>query len=222
MKNIKSRIENLNLNYKNEMIKLAIMNVLILGCLAFVMFMFFNIILLTFCVFLLIFSNYFFISRYSILEKKTSNDLDEDFIEMFSYLRIYLFNQETVYQSLNNILDFSSPKMKAKLEILIKEIDEDKSIKPYISFSKNFKNKVIEEVMISLYEIVNSGNSDLYLNQFIKVFEELKTRTERDKQEKKMNFLDNINVFSIVGSGIIMITLAFAVISLLGEATNGL
>ena len=221
MQNLKSKIESLNLDFNKEMMKIASINlVLIVATIALSIFNF-NIIAISLLIGAIFIFNYLFLSRYSKIEKERKIKLDESFIEVFSFLRIYLSNKETVYQSLNQVKAFADPTLEEKLNTLINQIDEDKSIKPYIEFASIFHDKVIEEVMIALYEITNSGSSDMYLNQFNKIFEELKTRIENDKSYKRVKFFENLNIFSVVGSGIIMITLSLCVISLLGGMING-
>ena len=221
MQKLKSKIESLNLDFSKEMMKLGAINlILIVGIVVLSIFKF-NVIAISLLLGALVIFNYFFLTRYSKIEKEKKVKLDESFIEVFSFLRIYLSNKETVYHSLNEVRAFADEEMNTKLELLINQIDEDKSIKPYIDFASSFSDKVIEEVMIALYEITNSGSSDIYLNQFNKIFEELKTRIENEKSYKRIKFFDNLNIFSIVGSGIIMVTLSFAVISLLGGIING-
>ena len=221
MQNLKSKIESLNLDFNKEMMKIASINlVLIVATVALSIFNF-NIIAISLLIGAIFIFDYLFLSRYSKIEKERKIKLDESFIEVFSFLRIYLSNKETVYQSLNQVKAFADPTLEEKLNTLINQIDEDKSIKPYIEFASIFHDKVIEEVMIALYEITNSGSSDMYLNQFNKIFEELKTRIENDKSYKRVKFFENLNIFSVVGSGIIMITLSLCVISLLGGMING-
>ncbi len=221
MQKLKSKIESLNLDFSKEMMKLGVINVLLIIAIVALSIFKFNVIAVSLLAGALVVFNYFFLTRYSKIEKEKKVKLDESFIEVFSFLRIYLSNKETVYHSLNEVKAFADEEMNQKLELLISQIDEDKSIKPYIDFASSFSDKVIEEVMIALYEITNSGSSDIYLNQFNKIFEELKTRIENDKAYKRIKFFENLNIFSIVGSGIIMVTLSFAVISLLGGIING-
>lgn len=221
MKNLRSKIESLNLDFSKEMMKLGVINLVLIAAIVVLSIFKFNVITLSLLLGVLVIFNYFFLTRYSKIEKEKKVKLDESFIEVFSFLRIYLSNKETVYHSLNEVKAFADSTLEEKLELLISQIDEDKSIKPYIEFASIFQDKVIEEVMIALYEITNSGSSDIYLNQFNKIFEELKTRIENEKSYKRIKFFDNLNIFSIVGSGIIMVTLSFAVISLLGGIING-
>ncbi len=221
MKNLRQKIESLSLNFAKEMTILAIINIVLLALFIGLFFINISIVLNIGVLIVIVIFNIFYLNRYNgmILEKEKK--LDHEFIEIFSYLRIYLYNQETVYTSLKNIKEFASSKMKERLDQLLADIDEDKTVQPFISFARLFQNKVIEEVMISLYEMVNSGNKDIYLNQFVKVFEDFKTRNEEEAEEKRYRKFDTLNMLSVVGSGYIMIVLSLTIISLLGEATNG-
>lgn len=221
MNRLKNKIESLSLNYKKEMTYLIIGNIIIFIIIITLFILKINIIGILISFGLLILFNYFSLNKYSKLEKENKDKLDQSFIEIFSYLKIYLSNGETVYQSLKEVNVFVDDNIESYIDKLIKDIDEDKTIRPYMEFAQNFNDKSIEEVMIALYEITNSGASELYLNQFYKIFENLKNKIENDKSYKRIRFFENLNVFSIVGSGMIMIILSFAVISLLGGIING-
>ena len=221
MNRLKNKIESLSLNYKKEMTYLIIGNIIIFVIIITLFILKINIIGILISFGLLILFNYFSLNKYSKLEKENKDKLDQSFIEIFSYLKIYLSNGETIYQSLKEVNVFADDNIEPYIDKLIKDIDEDKTIRPYMEFAQNFNDKSIEEVMIALYEITNSGASELYLNQFYKIFENLKNKIENDKSYKRIRFFENLNVFSIVGSGMIMIILSFAVISLLGGIING-
>ncbi|HBS10712.1 MAG TPA: hypothetical protein DEA28_03205, partial [Firmicutes bacterium] len=68
-----------------------------------------------------------------------------------------------------------------KLIELLDNIDNDKTIKPFITFANYFNDKKIEEVMIAIYEMVNEGNNENYINQFVSIFETYKARIEKTK-----------------------------------------
>lgn len=221
MKNLRQKIESLSLNFAKEMSILAVVNALLIGALIAMFFINLSILVIIAIGVTIVVFNLFYLNRYNTMILNKEKKLDNEFIEIFSYLRIYLYNEETVYTSLKNISEFASPKMKERLEQLLSDIDDDKTVQPFITFARLFQNKVIEEVMIALYEMVNSGNKDIYLNQFIKVFEDFKTRNEEENEEKRYRKFDTLNMLSIVGSGYIMVILALCIVSLLGEATNG-
>ncbi len=221
MKNLRQKIESLSLNFTKEISILVIINVILVALAVVMFFINLSILAIVAIIVTIVVFNIFYLNRYNTMILNKEKKLDNEFIEVFSYLRIYLYNEETVYTSLKNISEFASPKMKERIEQLLSDIDEDKTVQPFITFARLFKNKVIEEVMIALYEMVNSGNKDIYLNQFIKVFEDFKTRNENENEEKRYRKFDTLNMLSIIGSGYIMIILALCIVKLLGEATNG-
>ena len=221
MKNLRQKIESLSLNFTKEIGILVIINVILVALAVVMFFINLSILAIVAIIVTIVVFNIFYLNRYNTMILNEEKKLDNEFIEVFSYLRIYLYNEETVYTSLKNISEFASPKMKERIEQLLSDIDEDKTVQPFITFARLFKNKVIEEVMIALYEMVNSGNKDIYLNQFIKVFEDFKTRNENENEEKRYRKFDTLNMLSIIGSGYIMIILALCIVKLLGEATNG-
>lgn len=218
---LKTKIEELNLNYKKEMSVLFLVDLILIAFGISLIFLKISIIFTSGCLLGALLFSFYYLNRYNTMLNEREKKLDNEFIEIFSYLRIYLYNEETVYTALKNIKEFASERMIERLDTLLSDIDNDKSIQPFLTFAKLFKNKVIEEVMISLYEMVEGGNKDIYLNQFIKIFEDFKNRTETEEEEKRYRKFDTINMLSILGSGYIMIVLSLCVISLLGEATNG-
>ena len=82
-------------------------------------------------------------------KRKSLQNLNE-FISVFTYFKIYLKNGLSVYDSFLEIRQYCSPWMYTQIEILISEIDEDKTILPYMNFAKKFNHNVIEEINISV------------------------------------------------------------------------
>lgn len=217
MKKIKSQIEQLNLNYKKEISRLIIFNALLV--VAFIVLFIFstNLIYLIYFFLIIFVFNFLYLSRYGRIITKNANNLIEDFIETFSYFRIYISNNMNVYTSLKEVSNYSSPLIKVKLLKLINEIDEDKTIKPFMNFASNFDSKKVEEVMIAIYEMVNEGVSEMYLNQFVTIFTSFKTRVEKTREEKRLSRFNIINTFSMAGMGLLMIITMLGTINMLGE-----
>lgn len=217
MKKIKSQIEQLNLNYKKEISRLIIFNALLV--VAFIVLFIFstNLIYLIYFFLIIFVFNFLYLSRYGRTITKNANNLIEDFIETFSYFRIYISNNMNVYTSLKEVSNYSSPLIKVKLLKLINEIDEDKTIKPFMNFASNFDSKKVEEVMIAIYEMVNEGVSEMYLNQFVTIFTSFKTRVEKTREEKRLSRFNIINTFSMAGMGLLMIITMLGTINMLGE-----
>jgi len=158
--------------------------------------------------------------RYSFLEEEKRKRLENEFVEMFSYLRIYLVNKQNVYQALKESSQFTSLEMKEEVNKFLGKIDEDKTVVPFLDFSKKMKNKIIEEVMISLYQMVDAGSSINYLNQFIQIFENFQARFKKEDLDKRLRKLDLFNTFSLLGVGYLMIIILLVIVSIIGDVTS--
>lgn len=148
--------------------------------------------------------------------------LELEFIEVFSYLRIYLSNKENVYRSLKQASEYTSIEMKKEINNFLEKIDNDKTIMPFIEFGNIFHNKVIEEVMISLYQMIDGGFTETYLNQFISLFDNFKNRYLQDDLTNRYKKMDLFTTLSLFGSGFIMMIMLLVVMNIIGGLANGL
>lgn len=217
MKKLKEKINFLNKNYKTEITRLLIIDFLI--CVSFIFLIIYskNLLILIYFFGILVLFNFFYLTRYQRIINKNNANLINDFINTFSYFRIYISNNMNAYNAFKEVSKYSSPFIKTKLLVLLDEIDEDKSLKPYMNFAKNFNNKKVEEVMIAIYEMVNEGNSENYLNQFTSVFTSFKARVEKTNQEKRFSKFNLINAMSMGGMMLIMILIMLSIVNMVGE-----
>lgn len=217
MKKLKNKIKDLGLNFNKEITIFFIGFFLILSSFILsILFIKSSLVSIAFLICLLVFSFAYFY-RYSLMEENNKSKSVGLFIEYFSYFRIYIFNGESVYTSLEKTLEFADNKIKPLVEGLIAEINEDKSINPFMRFAKNFDNKLIEEIMISIYEMVENGTNPNYINQFTTLFENFKMRINKENEEKRNEKFDRYTMSSLAGSGVIMIILVYGIINLIGE-----
>ena len=217
MKKLKEKINFLNKNYKTEITRLLIIDFLI--CVSFIFLIIYskNLLILIYFFGILVVFNFFYLTRYQRIINKNNANLINDFINTFSYFRIYISNNMNAYNAFKEVSKYSSPFIKTKLLVLLDEIDEDKFLKPYMNFAKNFNNKKVEEVMIAIYEMVNEGNSENYLNQFTSVFTSFKARVEKTNQEKRVSKFNLINAMSMGGMMLIMILIMLSIVNMVGE-----
>ena len=217
MKKLKEKINFLNKNYKTEITRLLIIDFLI--CVSFIFLIIYskNLLILIYFFGILVVFNFLYLTRYQRIINKNNANLINDFINTFSYFRIYSSNNMNAYNAFKEVSKYSSPFIKTKLLVLLDEIDEDKSLKPYMNFAKNFNNKKVEEVMIAIYEMVNEGNSENYLNQFTSVFTSFKARVEKTNQEKRFGKFNLINAMSMGGMMLIMILIMLSIVNMVGE-----
>ena len=151
MKKWKQKLEKLNLNSKKETTLLVITSVISLILPIAVFLLTQNIIYLICICFISLAIVMFFFRRYDYLLERRRVNLELEFIEVFSYLRIYLSNSESVYRSLVQSSEYTSQQMKNEINTFVKKIDEDKTIKPFIEFSNLFKNKLFKGAVYTIF-----------------------------------------------------------------------
>lgn len=221
MKKFKEKIEKLNLDLKKEVAILTSLITLSLAISFVIYFLTNNLVLLSFGLIVSLGIIYFLFKRYDYMLENRRRHLEMEFIEVFSYLRIYLSNKESVYRSLKQASEYTSIEMKREITNFLERIDDDKSILPFIEFGNSFKNKVIEEVMISLYQMIDGGFTENYLNQFISLFDNFKSRYLKEDMLNRYKKMDVFTTLSLLGSGYILLTMLLIIVNIIGGMTNG-
>ena len=221
MKNsLKETIEFVGLSYTKEMLKIIVLNLLVLGSVALIYFLLNNVVVSIFVLIALIVIDYFLFSRFNDKKKALLKSRENELIAIISYFEVYVQNKNNVYQSFNMLIPYCSPWMKDKIEVLLKEIDEDKTVQPFVNFASNFHQLSTHSLMLSIYQMVDQGENTHQLKQFDVIFTELARNRNREMMEQKSNSLANMSTFPLIGAGLITITLTMSILSILGDLIN--
>lgn len=205
---------------KSDYLKLAILNLLIIGILAYAYYKGISVMILAVFAILLLIFDLVFINSQKWAEKKTNSQLEGEFTEVFSYFSIFIKNGFPSYSALESVIPFASEKMGERLTNLLAEIDEDKTVMPYIHFGENFKSLEIKQVLIAIYKMSEEGGSEAYIRQFDTLFRALSGNERRSSIDKKKQRLDTLGILPLLGSGIAMMVIIMAVVILLQEMGN--
>ncbi len=222
MKKLKNKIIDLNLNYKKEITKIALI-IIIANCLiAFFAIYFKNIKLIIFIFLAPFLILYIFNINYDkrILNYKQS--LENEFVTTLNYIQTYLSNGYNVYQSINEILEICNDNLNKLFISLLSDIDEDKSVTPFIIFANNFGSSLIQQVMISLYLMVENGTDITYISRFMPLFSQLKKDNEQKIIKDINSRYDSLNLLPVVGAAIITIIIIIGIVSIIGGMLNGI
>lgn len=218
---LKSRVSSLKLNYKTEIVKIVVLPIIcfLIGFICFLIFKkIFYLLCFTCLSLVLIFLT---LNSYKEKERKIINDHDEEFVHFFTYFQIYMSNGFNVYRSLEFAKKDCSSWMEEKISILLKEIDEDKSVQPFVNFANNFKNLAYESVVLTIYQIIDDGTSSLYFNKFNSLFEKINKEHEMKMLDRKKRTVDTLNSFPIIGASLITVLLLFGILGMIGDLING-
>ena len=217
---LKSTIDFVGLSYKKEMTKILLINLIfIIGAAVSYLFLK-NIAVLVIIFVLLAVLDFFLLTRYDDKKKAILRSRENELITIISYFEVYIQNNSNVYQSFLKLIPYCSDWMKERIEILLGEIDEDKSVQPFINFANNFQQLSSHSLMLSIYQMVDQGENSDQLLQFNVIFDELSRNRNKEMVEQKEKALSSMSTFPLVGAGMITVTLTISILSILGDLIN--
>ena len=217
---IRETIEFSGLSFKKEIIKLLAVNLvaLLLGVAVFLTFR--NLIYALLVLIVIAVLDFLLINRYSDKKKIILKNRENELVAIISYFDVYIRNNNNVYQSFNQLIPYCSDWMKEKVEQLLKEIDEDKTVQPFVNFANNFKNLSTHSLMLSIYQMVDQGENSEQLTHFNIIFDEISKTRNKEMIEQKEKSLANMSTYPLVGAGLITISLTISILMLLGDLIN--
>ena len=221
MKNtLKNKIEYCGLNYKTEISKLIVINVIFSLINAVIYYLQRDVQYAIFIGLFQLLADYLFLSNYSTKIRILEEKREDEFVTIISYFEIFITNKNNVYQSFNKVIQYSSTWMKDVISKLLQDIDKDKTVQPFIDFANNFKMKIATNIMLSIYTMVEQGESFEQINNFQLVFEELLKTKKLDNLDKKKRSLSVLASLPLAGAGLITIVLTIGIISIIGDLIN--
>lgn len=219
-KSLKDRITALGLSYQKEMTLLFII-IIFAATLCFVTYIFFK--QIYFPIFIAIgalIAIYFYLSRYSSLEKKYEKEHVDHLISLLSYFEIFISNGNNVYTSFKMLLPYADIFVQDAINAMLMQIDVDKTIGPYINFAGKFNNRTIESLMLSIYQMVDNGENAIELSEFNLLFNSIKEKHYDEMIDSHKKGLDLFNSFPLIGAGAITIVLSLCIVSIIGDYVN--
>ncbi|MCD8209220.1 MAG: hypothetical protein LUC31_00105 [Coprobacillus sp.] len=141
---------------------------------------------------------------------------DDEFVSLISYLQIYISNGVNVYQAFKMTEPYLSEWMKDKVDTLLNDIDQDKTVQPFINFATNFTLHHYEDILIVIYQMVDQGNNNEFAQKFMYMFEKINEENTRATLESNRNSLDMMGSLPLIGAAVYTVCLTFGIISMLG------
>lgn len=217
---IKETINFVGLSYRSEMTKTAVINIVGFAV-ASLLFLILNQIMFAIITLIGLFVlDYCLLTSYQDKKKIILKERENELITIISYFEVYIQNKNNVYQSFNLLLPYCSSWMKEKIEDLLKEIDADKSVQPFVNFANKFEQIAASSLMLSIYQMVDQGENSSQLTQFNVIFDELAKNRNKEIMEQKEKSLANMSTFPLIGAGLITVSLTISILSILGELVN--
>ena len=218
--NLKNTIEFIGLSYKKELFKIAFLNVLILVSALVIYLLLKNamytiMLLIGVCII-----DFFLLTRYGDKKQTILENRENELVAIISYFEIYIQNNNNVYQSFAQLVPYCSDWMKEKIETMLNEIDNDKTVQPFINFANNFQQLSSHSMMLSIYQMIDQGENSEQLLQFHVIFDELSKNRSKELVNQQDRALSNMSTFPLIGAGMITVTLTISILTILGDLIN--
>ena len=219
-KTLKERITALGLSYSKEMGLLfaIIMAVLIAAAVSIILLKEYYIALIVVAIGII--AVYVYLSRYSSMEAKQQRENVDQLFSLLSYFEIFISNGHNVYSSFQMLLPYADTFLQDAISTLLIAIDSDKTVGPYINFAAKFNDRIVESLMLSIYQMVDNGESDAELSEFDILFSNIKEKHKEEMIDRKRKSLDMFNSLPLIGAGAVTIVLSLSIISIIGDYIN--
>ena len=163
---------------------------------------------------------YLHLGRFRKILQKKEEKRTEEFVRLFTFFGVFIQDGFNVYSALKEIESFASEDMKGLIERLLHDVEEDKSVEPYIRFSSEFGDIAIKQVMISIYQMVDEGQGGVFIRQFERLFGRLSEQKHQSDKERWNERLQTLAFLPRVGSGITMVALSLSLVNIMEGSLN--
>ena len=215
--NLKETIEFVGLSYKKELLKIVLLNLVLLAG-AVLIYLFLDNLIYAIMIFVgLCLLDFFLITRYNDKKHNILKNRENELVAIISYFEVYIQNNNNVYQSFAQLIPYCSDWMKEKVETLLSEIDNDKTVQPFINFAHNFQQLSSHSLMLSIYQMIDQGENSEQLLQFNVIYDELAKNRNKELIDLQDRALSNMSTFPLIGAGLITVTLTISILTILGD-----
>ena len=204
-------------NKKKEILKIVVINILVIAISVLGFIFLKQWLLLLVGLLALAVLNYLIFDSYLNKKKEILKDRENELITIIGYFQFFISNSYNVYQAFRSLINYSSAWMEEQIQSLIIEIDNDKSVKPFLNFANKFKYKIASNVMLSIYQMVEEGEGRAHMLQFEILFQELSKSLNAQLIDDKERSMGSISSMPLIGAGAITVLLTFGIISVMGE-----
>ena len=216
----KDRLSALGLSYQKELLIISLIAIVFIAITLVIILILKEIYIALIALAFGVVALYLYISRYRTMEKNNEKENVDELISLLSYFEIFISNGNNVYTSFKMLLPYCGQYLYDAVSSLLNQIDVDKTVGPYITFATKFNNRVVDSLMLSIYQMVDNGENAIELTEFDLLFNNIKNKNQEELIDSHQKSLDSLNTFPLIGAGAITIILSISIISIIGDYIN--
>jgi hypothetical protein len=141
--------------------------------------------------------------------------LTQQFLMVFRYFQVLIEQDMNAYQAVKTLLNYVDDPLHHQLHVFLLQIDHDKSIIPYQTFSTNFQSIMIEQVLLSMYQLDRQGSKGMTLFHFNFLFDQVEhqafTYEMRQYHDRLQGGLHTV----MIGTGLLAFSFLIGVVDII-------
>ncbi len=151
-----------------------------------------------------------------------SQHLQKQLMDAYRLIRVLILQGQAPYQAMQTILPFLESNLAEAFHELLIDIDQDKSIQPYLHFAKKFRSLMVEQLLFSLYQLENQGGDGRQLQQFQYLFDQLEHQFYQQELLQFHEKMQQQHHWVMIATAMIAMTLLVGVMQLIGGMLYGI
>lgn len=140
---------------------------------------------------------------------------EQQFLLIFRYFQILLQQSLTAYQALKTLLAYVEDPLHHELALFLVHMDQDKSIAPYRQFASTFDSMMVEQILLSMYQLDLQGGDGMSLFHFQYLFDQIDRQTQEEAMRQFHDKLQQSTSLVMVGTGLLAFLFLIGVIDLM-------
>ena len=140
---------------------------------------------------------------------------EQQFLLIFRYFQILLQQSLTAYQALKTLLAYVEDPLHHELALFLVHMYQDKSIAPYRQFASTFDSMMVEQILLSMYQLDLQGGDGMSLFHFQYLFDQIDRQTQEEAMRQFHDKLQQSTSLVMIGTGLLAFLFLIGVIDLM-------
>lgn len=220
IKKYKNLLNEIHLNYINEIALLVVLNTLLLAATIITIIIFNSPLFVALFIALLLLSDFLVFNRYFVLKRKIYCSHLESLCHALTLVRLDLLSNIDKEEALKRLTESSDLEFNENANKIIEARKTDLSITPFLTFASFFKSNQATMLIASLYKMI-SGDVNRNLNAFNNAFDILETNIKQIRYQKLKKDYAFIRFSAFIGTALLLLIIVIAIILEIGNKFHG-
>lgn len=148
-------------------------------------------------------------------KKKIKTIYEQQFLFVFRYFQILLQQSLTAYQALKTLLPYVEDPFHHQLALFLLQIDQDKSIQPYRDLAKTMDSMIVEQILLSMYQLDLQGGEGMSLFHFHFLFDQIEQHAYEANVRTFQDQLKQASGLVMIGTGLLTFLFLIGVVDIM-------